>query len=352
MVAEASQLYRTLITGFGGPGSRGQVMRLLLSLCAASFTCLMHASAAQAAPHDMVASDGGTVEPVPFPAPRRVNGHEGRTPGDPEVQWQPALTRYGREPGHVPPEILEAEKHLSPPPVGDTGPQRAGGAATDAVIGRDRRQRVYTNLYPARAVVFITFEGFRCSGFLIGADIVATAGHCVHEGSGGRWYDVGSYQIYPGRNGALAPYGSCTAARLFSVRGWTDGGLHTHDYGAIKLNCRVGNNVGWFGWWWTGDSTLHQPVTVQGYPSDQPNATQWLSADKSRCNSTHKVFYLADTAGGGSGGPVWQDRNGAIAFGIHAYGRFGDGCNAANNNGVRITEVVSRNLLAWRAAPR
>jgi glutamyl endopeptidase len=57
---------------------------------------------------------------------------------------------------------------------------------------------------------------------------------------------VSSFRIYPGRDGALSPYGVCTARTLFSVIGWTVSANEEYDYGAVKLNCTVGNTVGWF----------------------------------------------------------------------------------------------------------
>ena len=52
----------------------------------------------------------------------------------------------------------------------------------------------------------------RCTGWLIGANTVVTAGHCVHQGGGGSFYPTSSYRIYPGRNGPIA------SARLEQIR--------------------------------------------------------------------------------------------------------------------------------------
>ena len=58
-----------------------------------------------------------------------------------------------------------------------------------SIIGVDRRARVKsTTEFPARATTFITFRQgtFRlsCTGWLIGKDTVATAGHCINGGPG------------------------------------------------------------------------------------------------------------------------------------------------------------------------
>ena len=36
--------------------------------------------------------------------------------------------------------------------------------------------------------------------------------------------------------------------------GWTTVADDQYDYGAMKLDCAVGNQTGWFGWWWQAKS--------------------------------------------------------------------------------------------------
>jgi glutamyl endopeptidase len=218
----------------------------------------------------------------------------------------------------------------------------------EVVIGWDTREQLYTSLYPARARVLITFSAGRCSGTMIGPDTVATAGHCVHSGgSAGAWYPVASYRIYPGRNGAASPYGVCTARRTHSVIGWTVNGSEEYDYAAIKLNCTVGNTVGWFGL--TTAAPTGFPSGIAGYPGDKP-LTQWTSSDIVRAISARQVFYLNDTIGGQSGSGVWYDRDGPYIIGIHAYGTHGTGNHALYNHGTRIVSPVFNNLISWSTA--
>lgn len=237
---------------------------------------------------------------------------------------------------------------------------QSGPRGQESIIGADQRVRINpTTTYPARATALITFNtpqgASRCTGWLINANTVATAGHCVGPGSGGQFYPVSSYRIFPGRNGTASPYGSCTAKRLYSVTGWVNQGKDDFDYGAIKLNCNVGNTTGWYGYFWQSASLLGLPTIINGYPGDKP-LTQWQSTDRVRVNQTRRTFYQNDTVGGMSGAPVWYNRSGAgcsgvCAMAIHAYGVYNGPPFSTNNHGTRITQQVFNNLTAWRNAP-
>jgi glutamyl endopeptidase len=223
----------------------------------------------------------------------------------------------------------------------------------ESVIGADTRIRVNpTTTYPARATVLITFSAGRCTGWLINANTVVTAGHCVHPGNGTTFYPASSYRIYPGYTGSAAPYGSCTAKWLASVQGWTKNGDDRFDYGAIKLNCSIGNTTGYFGFFWTSASLTGLPTLINGYPGDKP-LTQWRSSDLVRLTQAQRVFYQNDTTGGMSGSPVYYIRAGCgiCAMAIHAYGTYGSPPFSTNNHGTRITQTVFNNLIAWRNAP-
>ena len=231
------------------------------------------------------------------------------------------------------------------------------GPNAGAVIGADTRFRINpTTGFPNRATVLITFTGGRCTGWLFDDNTVATAGHCVHSGgSGGAWRS--GFTIYPGYNGSSgAPYGSCGWTTAYSVTGWTVDGNEEYDYGAIKLNCTIGNTVGWYGYWWQSASLTGLSTTIYGYPGDKP-LEQWGSTGSVAADGTRKVFYQNDTAAGDSGAPVHQFRSSGSSFctgyctmGIHAYAPHGSGSSATNNSATRITEGVFNNLQAWAAA--
>ncbi len=300
-------------------------------------------------PQDRVSSDGmfEAAEVGAESAPMAGKGRErsesfaGVTDVTPEELNLEGVNIYDGSEG----KFTDEEYHrLSALP--DPGAAGSADVGTETIIPPDTRQQLYTTNYPARAVVLITFRGGRCSGTLIGHNTVSTAGHCVHTGgSSGNWRSRTSFRIYPGANGRSTPYGYCTARSLHSVTGWTRSRNEEYDYGAIKLNCTVGNTVGWFGF--TTRNPVGLPSIIQGYPGDKP-LTHWLSADKVWAASARQLFYKNDTIGGMSGSPVWYDLNGPYMIGIHAYGQHGRNLHRTYNHGTRITSGVYNNFMYWK----
>ena len=307
---------------------------------AAALLALAPADGAGAQTGDrMVRSDGRALAPV-----TSTRAYWPSSTGTIELSAAGA-ERANRTSGHDSPS--EVERLLALQAVD-------GPIGAESVIGADTRRRVnQTTGFPARANVLITFSAGRCTGWLISKDTVITAGHCVHPGGDmGGFYPVSSYRIYPGRNGSANPYGSCTARWTASVAGWTMDGDDAFDYGAIKLNCTIGNTTGWYGYFWTSTSLTGLPTIVSGYPGDKP-LTQWRSDDLIRVNQARRLFYQNDTLGGMSGSPVYYNRAGCgfCAMAVHAYGTYGAPPFSTNNHGTRVTKAVFNNLNAWRLAP-
>ncbi|HVF59153.1 MAG TPA: serine protease [Thermoanaerobaculia bacterium] len=217
-----------------------------------------------------------------------------------------------------------------------------------SIIGADGRVRVRaTTRFPARAIVLVTFSGGRCTGWMISKDTVATAGHCVH--SGGSWHtDV---RVFPGRSGSSSPYGSCRARRLHSVEGWIAAEDERYDYGAIKLNCTIGNTTGWLGLRRQPATLSGMTATVAGYPDDKP-LTQWKSTGAVTVVQPRQLFYRNDTALGQSGGPVYANDSdcGLCAVAVHTNGLHGQSPHSLANHGTRITQEVFANFVRWKDA--
>lgn len=284
-------------------------------------------------PETPVASDGSTVTAAPVNTRARAGGEAG---------WRGTDT-------------VPATSTSAPDGDSDTA------LGPESIIGPDNRIRITpTTSFPARAVVMISRNGnAHCSGWLYGPDIVATAGHCVHSGgTGGTWYS--GLAVWPGRDGSSAPYGSCTVRTLYSVTGWTSSRNEQYDYGALKLNCTIGNTTGWFGYWWQSASLSGTSTLVSGYPGDKPLGQQWRGDNVSRTvavTQTEQIFYSNDTIGGMSGSAVYQYRasgssycTGYCSMAIHAYGLHAAYPHSSYNHGTRITQAKFNNLQSWKAA--
>lgn len=226
--------------------------------------------------------------------------------------------------------------------------------AAETVHGPDDRAQITdATAYPWRANASLLITAADNSmwigtGWFIGPHTLITAGHCVflkNSGVPGRDGWVKSIQVMPGRNGASLPYGSVTSTNFRSVKGWTDNGDETFDYGGIIIPTELGNTVGWFGFGVYSDSDLvSATANISGYPGDKPTGTQWYDARKIASVNSQKVYYDIDTAGGQSGAAVYRMINGArIGIAIHAYG------GATTNSGTRIITAVYNNMVAWKA---
>ncbi|MEO3928899.1 trypsin-like serine protease [Micromonosporaceae bacterium B7E4] len=249
----------------------------------------------------------------------------------------------------------------SPP---DTG-AAAAGANVGGVFQPDERTPVTdTTSFPGSATVLLTFTGGQCTGFMISERTVATAGHCVHTGAGGQWRS--NLIAYPGYAGDRAPYGSCRARAAFAASGWTRGSDPGQDYGAVQLDCAIGNATGWYPLGWTNESVTGACTVSQGYPADR-RSTQWRSQDHIRAETASTIYHQHDTSTGQDGSPLYlsepddwcptrpkpiplpdPDPDPWTVFGIHTSGPYGGGPGAVNNLATRITQAAYRELMSWR----
>ena len=223
-----------------------------------------------------------------------------------------------------------------------------GGDSPYSVIGKDTRKRVEnTAAYPYRAItpLFIRFSSgsvTNCTGFLISSNTVVTAGHCLYNKSTGVAENV---TAIPGRNAQDSPFGFCLGKDAYTVTGWLHSENPLYDYGAVKLDCSIGNTVGWFGFRWTPASLTRTSVTITGYPNDKkPGFSMWTASGKIASTGQRQVLYTIPTAEEQSGSPVY---NGYYALAIHAYGL--SKSHPHDNAGTRITQAAFDNLLAWRS---
>jgi glutamyl endopeptidase len=131
---------------------------------------------------------------------------------------------------------------------------------------------------------------------------------------------------------------------------WYATGDERFDDAAAKLDCSIGDVVGWFGFW-SPARPLGLPATVRGYPADK-GFTVWTHTQPVVASAGGQVFYRADTFPGQSGSPVFEIRRiqgpcrGACAFAIHTQGAHPgvDRRHTRNNHGLLITPEVAEFL--------
>jgi glutamyl endopeptidase len=246
------------------------------------------------------------------------------------------------------------------PAGGRTGSRGAApeGFGAESVIGGDERTPARVDTYPGRAVGSLTHnEASFCTAFLVAPDIALTAGHCVHAGgTEGQWFD--GLRFTPGRDGMVEPFGSCGSAPngLAALQGFARDGEEQYDFGIVRLDCRIGEQVGWFGLAWSATTPANgHPVLLQGYAADRSAHTQWIARGSTVTASATLLFHDADTGPGMSGGALWEDGapdspcTGVCAVAVHAYGLHGEGVHAQANHGIRLTERLV-NVIATLAA--
>lgn len=219
----------------------------------------------------------------------------------------------------------------------------------EVVIGVDSRIRINpTTSYPWRAICSLrirtkTGKNYIGTGWMVGPGTVITAGHCVYMHDEGGWAQY--IDVIPGRNGRLAPYGTIRSSNLRSVTGWTSSKKRDNDYGAIILNTKIGNTVGYFGYANKSASYIKsKTLNLSGYPGDKGGSTQWFMAQKCKSVGSRTITYDIDTAGGQSGAPVWYKYgNSRYAVGIHTNG------HSSGNSATRIVSAVFNNIKSWKA---
>ncbi len=221
-----------------------------------------------------------------------------------------------------------------------------------------------SNEYPNRALAYIHTGSLPedCTGFLYGPDIVATAGHCVALGGNGQFANMASVVVHPAYNMGDSPFGECHATRLYSTAAWVVRGDPRFDYGAIKLDCRVGDHTGWLGLSQGDTLPVGTKILIDGYADqpDQPCPTTFPGRPRPCAGSgdvrallAGRIFYFASTYQVMSGSPVIAPaRNRAVAIGIHAYSfnHQAAGPEALYNSGTVLSARRLQNLRVWRGA--
>jgi V8-like Glu-specific endopeptidase len=175
--------------------------------------------------------------------------------------------------------------------------------------------------YPFRTtghLAFVAADGnsYRCSAALISAAILATAGHCVHQGgdNGGPrangW--IRSAYFVPARANTSWPYGYAWAVWATTTSGWYNVGNITQGYDIALLVLRdregfslpPGNYVGWLGACFSFCLQPYWYLTQLGYPGNYYGGLYMMQGEHLETNRNNTDYYHGSgMQGGSSGGP-------------------------------------------------
>lgn len=237
------------------------------------------------------------------------------------------------------------------PAIPEGVPQSIIGAP-ESVIGADGRVRLRldkTSGYPLSAIGQIEFRfsptgiTYICTGYLIDANSVLTAGHCSFQGA----QSIHSASFFPGRERSTGepvnPFGGCAVVAVWAPDKWKDEAKPAHDFSVQQLDdgCDFSETAGSFGLF-TLDGTnafAGRRLRVEGYPGDKGYGSRWRMVDEVDRNSVNFLHYPMDTFGGQSGSPLFKwnrpECGGPCSAGVHAYGAGG---SPPMNSGPLMTQ--------------
>jgi glutamyl endopeptidase len=264
-------------------------------------------------------------------------------------------------------EPLDAEPESSVAAIGEDDPTQ------DLVFGSDDRVQVSSHVYPYSAIVRITtdntneFPSRSCTGTLISARVVLTAGHCVYETTKDKWLPAATVQTLLGINGQeLADsikVRATSVGRYHSLTCFVSGHDRECDVGVIRLDQPINTGrTGAIGWYFnTKDSiwTDGTPYWVSGYPGTVKNAStkaQWSSAGPIMQVKTRSFRTQIDSSNGQSGEPLYYkgcpfNCNGPfLIVGVDAHDITVNNVTKWNE-AIRITPTLSNILATWAALP-
>jgi glutamyl endopeptidase len=193
-------------------------------------------------------------------------------------------------------------------------PQPQSGTSSLKTTGNDNRVQIQdTTVFPFSAVAriegqFTPKNVFICTGWMLGPSTVVTAGHCIYDFADTKQfaYNITVTPAYNAAASSPAPFGRCKALRGIVLSPWLDTGGMAYDYGVYQLDCRIGEQTGNLGFKIVRGCGVGTSVTVTGYPMDKGSTTMWSGLGSTNSCDANSIYYNANTAGGQSGGPVWD----------------------------------------------
>ena len=255
----------------------------------------------------------------------------------------------------IPKNSNELTPGSSAPNFGSRGPlgsesRAMRGSSQESVIGPDGRILITsTTTFPwrAQAKLFVTFPNGRisgCSGTLIQAKYLLTAGHCVHNKDYGGWYK--KIEVVPGLNNTYKPYGSALATYARTYQSWIKNQSPNSDMALVTLDKSIGNTTGWLAYKYY--STINGvTANIAGYPGDKGGLKLYYHSGPISSSTAQRVSYSIDTFGGQSGSGVYRLTDGKrYVFAVHTNGTT---ASVTTNSGTRLDSAKVSNITSWIA---
>lgn len=240
-----------------------------------------------------------------------------------------------------------AEAGEAPPP-----PPYAIGADDDTVVSDPTAFP-----YSTAVKLYLTWgeDVWVCSGTLIAAATVLTAGHCMYDAIDGKgWVD--SIEVVPGLDGEERPYDSAWGVTFTTYHAWTDDADFAGDMGFVSLDRSVGLHAGYLDREYDDDASYYTgtSLNMNSYPAASwgDGLTQYHAYDAVIDTDDDIVYHELDTTGGTSGGGLYRYDKSSGARYLRANNSFEtvDGSGTPiYNGGVRFSAQRWADLSAFIA---
>lgn len=221
------------------------------------------------------------------------------------------------------------------------------GITPRVIIGTDDRTSVtgaQLEQAPYRWTVFldVTFEDGSVaygSGAMIAKDTVLTCGHVLFDSNAGWATEV---KVHAGYDGVNNKY-FAKSSEVLGFSSWTQGANMDDkpDVAAIKLDRNLGDQTGWFPI--QKNTLLQDKITLTGFPGEK-DRTMWTDNGVITKKYNHGIGYNADSTGGNSGSPVYNQNNELVA--IHS-GALLSSSLGTHNTGTVFTDEVKQAVDFW-----
>lgn len=214
-------------------------------------------------------------------------------------------------------DAAESEGY-APPPFDESGASDVDATIVAPAAMTNLTVVNNSTSYPWSAIVKLFVingkgESRACSGALVDAQWVLTAGHCIHDTTAGWAQRV---RVVPAYAVGDKPFQYADSVRLHSFSGWTDQADLNWDIGFVRLDEPIGALTGWYGFGYNTSNSFftQERFTNPGYPGESPyDGQKMYTREGAFDNTSAEIVYHNNRSYGGQGGaPSWRTLNKAV----------------------------------------